>query len=228
MKFPKRILAPLAAVVAMSAPGAAVAAYSGVFNFGDLLTGTGPSSATFAQLSISSLDDKNYDFDLKIGNNLNSVFYGNTGTFVSSLRVDTTSNDDPTSSEIFLGSWGVAEVRLNTSTSNSGGINWDFIDSFCGSGNACNPNDAASRLTQGEEVKWTTTFADAQGSQPFENPGFLLKVQGYTIPGTSGTTSAEYVPLNPIPEPETYAMLLAGLGLLGLAMRRRKQSALAA
>ena len=28
-----------------------------------------------------------------------------------------------------------------------------------------------------------------------------------------------------IPEPETYAMMLAGLGLLGLAARRRKQKA---
>jgi len=26
---------------------------------------------------------------------------------------------------------------------------------------------------------------------------------------------------NPVPEPETYAMMLAGLGLLGFAMRRR-------
>ena len=29
----------------------------------------------------------------------------------------------------------------------------------------------------------------------------------------------------PIPEPETYAMLLAGLGLIGFAARRRKQKA---
>jgi hypothetical protein len=30
-------------------------------------------------------------------------------------------------------------------------------------------------------------------------------------------------PTNPVPEAETYAMLLAGLGLLGLVARRRKQ-----
>jgi hypothetical protein len=29
----------------------------------------------------------------------------------------------------------------------------------------------------------------------------------------------------PVPEPETYAMMLAGLGLLGFAARRRKQKA---
>ena len=31
--------------------------------------------------------------------------------------------------------------------------------------------------------------------------------------------------LTPVPEPETYAMLLAGLGLLGFTMRKRKQPA---
>jgi len=35
------------------------------------------------------------------------------------------------------------------------------------------------------------------------------------------------VSVNAIPEPETYAMLLAGLGLLGFAARRRKQKELA-
>jgi hypothetical protein len=41
--------------------------------------------------------------------------------------------------------------------------------------------------------------------------------QGYGISTQFGTSVAA------IPEPETYAMMLAGLGLLGLAARRRKQ-----
>jgi hypothetical protein len=32
-----------------------------------------------------------------------------------------------------------------------------------------------------------------------------------------------FVLTTPVPEPETYAMMLAGLGLLGVVARRRKQ-----
>jgi PEP-CTERM motif len=42
-----------------------------------------------------------------------------------------------------------------------------------------------------------------------------LEVNGGALPPPN--------PTNPIPEPETYAMLLAGLGMLGYAGRRRKQ-----
>jgi hypothetical protein len=35
------------------------------------------------------------------------------------------------------------------------------------------------------------------------------------------------VSMAPVPEPETYAMMLAGLGLLGVMTRRRKQKAVA-
>jgi hypothetical protein len=54
--------------------------------------------------------------------------------------------------------------------------------------------------------------------------------------GTTATTSlwarldainlvpvSDIVPASPVPEPETYAMMLAGLGLLGVMARRRKQ-----
>lgn len=46
----------------------------------------------------------------------------------------------------------------------------------------------------------------------------------------SGNSDSAFdnVTINAIPEPETYAMLLAGLGLLGFAARRRKQKLAAA
>lgn len=58
-------------------------------------------------------------------------------------------------------------------------------------------------------------------------------VMGFYAPPAlgGGLLSAELIPPAPfpaIPEPETYAMMLAGLGLLGFAARRRKQKAAAA
>jgi len=42
---------------------------------------------------------------------------------------------------------------------------------------------------------------------------------------TTGQSVADNVTVTAVPEPETYAMLLAGLGLLGFMARRRKESA---
>mgnify|MGYP003342308399 FL=1 len=47
-------------------------------------------------------------------------------------------------------------------------------------------------------------------------PAFPNHSVGYVV---------EYSNLSAVPEPETYAMMLAGLGLLGFAARRRKQNA---
>ena len=50
----------------------------------------------------------------------------------------------------------------------------------------------------------------------------------YATPGVGEGFAINYSELDvrvaAIPEPETYAMLLAGLGLLGFAARRRKQT----
>lgn len=48
---------------------------------------------------------------------------------------------------------------------------------------------------------------------------YFLKVVGKTVGGTyNGNIS-----LSPVPEPESYAMMLAGLGLMGFVARRRSK-----
>jgi hypothetical protein len=56
---------------------------------------------------------------------------------------------------------------------------------------------------------------------------YSLKITGTTkaaIPGTYGTVSISALngTVSPVPELESYAMLLAGLGLVGTLVRRRK------
>ncbi len=56
----------------------------------------------------------------------------------------------------------------------------------------------------------------SQALQPlFGNEDEIDAVAGLTAQGTG-------VGIPPVPEPETYALMLAGLGLLGLIARRRK------
>ena len=49
---------------------------------------------------------------------------------------------------------------------------------------------------------------------------YVIKVTG-NANGSHGGTYGLAMQLAPIPEPQTYAMLLAGLGLVGFAARRR-------
>jgi hypothetical protein len=45
---------------------------------------------------------------------------------------------------------------------------------------------------------------------------------GGTVENSNGFGGVTYSALAPVPEPETYAMMLAGLGLMGFMVRRRK------
>ena len=51
-----------------------------------------------------------------------------------------------------------------------------------------------------------------------------LRIRGEYVNGVVETTALDNVVLTPVPEPETYAMFLAGLGLMGALARRRARS----
>jgi hypothetical protein len=55
--------------------------------------------------------------------------------------------------------------------------------------------------------------------------GIAYAIFGATDAVNGSSVYADNFVFAPVPEPETYAMMLAGLGLLGFAARRRKQQA---
>ena len=78
------------------------------------------------------------------------------------------------------------------------------------------------------EAGFGTVFGATGGtssSLSFANGGvpgsYTLTVAGSKTSLASGSYAGN-VTISPVPEPETYAMILAGLGLLGFAARRRK------
>lgn len=72
-----------------------------------------------------------------------------------------------------------------------------------------------SMVTTGARDVWTLSADSLAMGQ------YYLQVSGSLVSDTAGSFGGS-VMLNPVPEPETYGMMLAGLGLVGFLARRRK------
>lgn len=204
--------AAVAAAMALSFAGAASsadAAQNYSFDFGSLLSGSYQPGSTFASMSVASTDDLTFTFNL-VTYDLNSLFTN--GAFISNAIFNTASGNDPVSLSFISGT--VSGVSLSTTAPNVGSVAFDFGASLPTSG----AGGGAARLTANESASWSITFASAQ-STLFADPAAALHVQGLT---REEGGSAWYTPSAPVPEPETYAMLLAGIGLVGAIARRRK------
>jgi hypothetical protein len=69
------------------------------------------------------------------------------------------------------------------------------------------------------------TFNAIEGVTVDENGTiYLIAEQNQSTPLLASTSPSQLIVLTPVPEPEIYAMMLAGLGLIGFARRRRKQT----
>ncbi len=185
------------------------------YNFGDLLTGPNylPSSASFATLVVDDHGKANtWDFTLTIANTLFTYF--DDDAFIGSMSFDVTPelSSWKAAKSTFIDSnvGGVTSVYSTSGTGLSGLADIDFGTQF-GKG-------SRNRLSQNDYVHWQVTGLEGRS---------LTNNMYVHVQGLEDGKSAKYAPKSPlpppVPEPETYAMLLTGLGLLGFTVKRRRQ-----
>lgn len=193
------------------------------YHFGSQLSGDPyQPTNTFAYMSVSTTDSLAFDFALRAydtssGGTLAESF--GTSAFIGQAVFNSVSGDDPVSISNIQTNGYVNDVFLSSSSANVGSVGFDFSDCF-GGGGSCSHGGDAGRLSSGEWISWTLNFATAQ-TPLLGTPPVALHVQSW---GPGNNNSGWYTPTSPIPEPETYGMLLAGLGLLAFATRRRRRA----
>lgn len=179
---------------------AGASAQAATDDYGVLLSGTFTPVATFATLSYDLIGGNQYQFTLT-ANDLNSLFTN--GAFIGTIAVD--SAFKATSVSNITGG-----VNVTVGNGSGPGGNWDFRF-VLGKGQ--------DRLTANETVSWVATFG---GDVALDSSSFTLHVQGLT--GQQGNSAWYIANVPAVPEADTYAMLALGLGVLGIAARRRKAS----
>ena len=170
-------------------------AQAATYQFGQLLSGGGPASVHLADLDINDLGGGHWSFTLY---NIDLSAFGSKA-FVGSMAVD---GITPSSVTTVAGG-GVSSVGISAGGGPGGGFDFRY-DTASGS----------DRLTTAESVSWD---AFGLGSSPLPSNGDLA----LHIQSTIFTDSSAWY-ISPVPEPETYGMLLAGLGLLGFTLRRQR------
>lgn len=186
-----------------------------VYDFGTLWTGSGPDSFAsdpFAQLQATDNGGGDWDFKLTINNNLFSSF--GDGSFIDLMKFNFTP-DPVTPTSTYIDSSAANPVTVtsvyDTGGDSSGGLPgalaFDFGTQF--------GHGAHNRLSQDDWVSWSVSGLTSGSSLT----NMYVHVNGI---GPNGD-SAKYTPIvTAVPEPGTYAMLLAGLGLIAFTARRRK------
>jgi len=176
---------------------------SGPFN-GAVMSGPGAGSS-FASFCIEQLETFNYNSNLYV------------------QGVTTATTNSPTAG------YGL----LSTSDTLSYQTAWLFTQYSSGAyGNSATVNNAMQQAFWNLENEPGTPNSLAQSyifdantavSNGYTGYGNVRVLNLYTDAGYTTHAQDQLVMLAPVPEPETYAMMLAGLGLMAVVARRRKQ-----
>jgi hypothetical protein len=160
-------------------------------------------SSSFATLTI---DDASNLFTLSLGNLVSFGFGPNANATDLAVSYLGTPGSIPTISGVTGGI-----TSINTTNSNQPVGAFDFGFGFDSGGNV---------LSSGETVSWTSNGFDFSQVTSGQYGSFALRIQG----AGQGAQGNAWYGVTPVPEPETYAMMLAGLGLIGFMSRRRKNN----
>ena len=116
---------------------------------------------------------------------------------------------------------------------------WLFFNYIAGTLSGQGANDASANKAQsaiwflenetgGSSNSWVTDAITAVNGGWTNPTSGLMRVQVLNLTDASGGLHQDQLYVAAIPEPETYAMLLAGLGLMGFVARRRQRNLAAA
>jgi hypothetical protein len=146
------------------------------------------------------------------------------------------------SNDFFIGNDDAKEHDLSSLVANGGKVSifvggngevWDAgteVNDFANSlaNGAFGIGGGQSSANQGDDEHGFVRLVDADPYAAFLNQGFVPVGYDFGPLAFTGLSAIGRIDIEviaaPVPEPETYAMLLAGLGMLGVAARRRMKA----
>lgn len=171
-----------------------------------------------ALMLASGMANAAFDGAYDVANWTKSTAGGSIITTAAPNLVSMFSNDDQSGDEVFT------DFTITALSTGTVSFTWAYLNGDVdGSG-----LDPFGYLLNSQFTKLTVDndFGAQSGSSSFAvSAGDIF---GFRIYATDSSLGSSYASVRgfaaPVPEPETYAMLLAGLGLMGAVARRRKQA----